>query len=408
MNETAVFLRAGRERSVLLRHPWVFSGAIARISGEPQSGAVVDVHDSRGAWLARGTWSTASQIQVRLFTWDYNEPLDADLLARRLRQAIRMRAMQPALAQQDAYRLVFAESDGLPGLIVDRYGAHYVVQLLTQGTAARAATIYAVLQETLPTLESIVERSDSDVRAKEGLPVAEGVRYGTLPPAPVTVHGWAMETPAHPVVRPRLQVDMAAGQKTGMYLDQAANRVRVAAYCGGAEVLDCFCYTGGFSVYALLAGARHVTAIDSSTAALALVQQQAALNGVADARLHLLEASVPQQLRRYREGGQQFDVIILDPPRFARSQKLLERATRGYKDINLQALHLLRPGGMLATFSCSGLVSADLFQKIVFGAATDAQREVQIMERLWQTPDHPVSLAFPESAYLKGLLCRVW
>ena len=391
-----VQLRPGKERPVLQRHPWVFSGAIARVQGYVGRGDAVDVCDHTGEWLARGTWSSGSQIRVRLYTWNADEPLDETLLRRRIARAVAARnAPPPAMLDGDAQRLVFAESDGLPGLIVDCYGEYLVVQLLTQGAAARAELLIQILAEQLQP-RGIYERSDADVREKEGLPPSEGLRWGEPPPA-------RLEIMQHDL---RFHVSLEQGQKTGFYLDQAVNRWYVASYCRGKEVLDAFCYTGGFSVYAATGGAAHVTALDSSGPALELLQANAALNYVG-AHVDAVEGDVFKLLRQFRAEGRQFDVVILDPPKFAQHQSQVERAARAYKDINLLALHLLRPGGVLATFSCSGLVSADLFQKIVWGAAVDARRDVQIIERLTQSPDHPVLLTFPEGEYLKGLICRV-
>ena len=388
-----VFLHPNKERAARQRHPWIFSGAVARVQGYVGRGDAVEVCDAGGEWLARGAWSSGSQIRTRLFTWQPDEPLDAALVGRRIERAIQARTL---LGYGDACRLVYAESDGLPGLIVDRYAEYLVVQLLTQAMAARAELIVSLLAELLRP-RGIYERSDAEVRQKEDLPPAEGVLWGEAPPEMV-----AVEQPGG-----RFLADIRAGQKTGAYLDQAVNRQRVAAYCPGHEVLDCFCYGGGFTIAAGCAGARQVTAIDSSAAALDLLRANVALNSLATP-LEPIEGDVFRLLRQYRHEGRQFDVVVLDPPKFAHAQGQIERAARGYKDINLIAMQILRPGGILATFSCSGLVSADLFQKIVFGAALDAGRDVQVIERLTQAPDHPVLLTFPEGEYLKGLICRVW
>lgn len=391
-----VFLHPSKERAARQRHPWIFSGAVERVQGYVGRGDSVDVCDSAGEWLARGTWSSGSQIRVRLFTWNPEEPVDAALIRQRIERAIQGRKLLGYGQPGEAYRLIYAESDGLPGLIVDRYGAYLVVQLLTQAMAARAELIVSLLAELLEP-RGIYERSDAEVRQKEDLPPAEGLLWGEAPPETV-----AVEQPGA-----RFLANIGAGQKTGAYLDQATNRLRLAAYCAGQEVLDCFCYGGGFAIAAGLAGARQITAIDSSASALELLRTNSALNNLATP-IEPIEGDVFQRLRQYRHEGRQFDVVILDPPKFAHSQSQIERATRGYKDINLIAMQILRPGGILATFSCSGLVSADLFQKIVFGAALDAKRDVQISERLAQAPDHPVLLTFPEGEYLKGLICRVW
>jgi 23S rRNA (cytosine1962-C5)-methyltransferase len=391
-----VILNPGKERPVRQRHPWIFSGAVARVQGYVGRGDVVEVCDSAGEWLARGTWSSGSQIRARLFTWQPDEPLDEGLIRRRLERALAARRWLGYSAEDAACRLVYAESDGLPGLIVDRYADYLAVQLLTQGVAARAELIVSLLAE-LAQPRGIYERSDAEMREKEGLPPGEGLLWGEPPPERIRAR-----QPGELV----FLADLRAGQKTGAYLDQAHNHLRVASYCAGQDVLDCFCYTGGFTVAAARAGARHVTAIDSSAAALGLLGENLAANELA-APVDPVEGDVFKLLREYRHLERQFDVVILDPPKFAHAQGQLDRATRGYKDINLIAMQILRPGGVLATFSCSGLVSADLFQKVVFGAALDARRDVQVIERLTQAPDHPVLLTFPEGEYLKGLICRV-
>lgn len=392
-----VTLNPGKERPVQQRHPWVFSGAVARVQGYVGQGDAVDIADAGGEWLARGTWSSGSQIRARLFTWQPDQPLDADLLRSRIERALAGRQRAGYADADTAARLIYAESDGLPGLIVDRYADYLVVQLLTQGMAARAELITGLLAE-LASPRGIYERSDAEVREKEHLPPREGLLWGQEPPEQIV---------SRQLGDLRLAVDLRAGQKTGAYLDQALNRLRVASHCAGQEVLDCFCYTGGFTVAAARAGARQITAIDSSAPALEQVRANLALNGLATP-VELVDGDVFRLLRQYRHEGRQFDLVILDPPKFAHAHGQLERAARGYKDINLIAMQILRPGGTLATFSCSGLVSADLFQKIVFGAAIDARRDAQVIERLTQAPDHPVLLTFPEGEYLKGLICRVW
>lgn len=397
---THITLRSGRERPIIQRHPWVFSGAIGIVHGNPAPGAVVDVHAASGEWLARGFWSGSSQIRVRLASWQPEQRLDDAWLRSALQRAIAGRAA--FYTPGSACRLVFAESDGIPGLIVDAYGPFLVIQLLTQGMALRREAVVAALADLLQPA-GIYERSDADVLEKEGLPPAEGVRWGEAPPDQLAL---TTALPTH-VARPTMLADLRHGQKTGFYLDQALNRVRVASYSANAHVLDAFCYSGGFTLAAAQAGAAQITALDSSRAALDLLQANLAQQ-TSPTPVELVEGDVFQMLRTYRNEQRRFDLIILDPPKFAHSQAQVDRATRGYKDINLLAMQLLRPGGILATFSCSGLVSADLFQKIIFGAAVDARRDVQIVERLSHAPDHPVLLSFPEGEYLKGLVCRVW
>ncbi|MBV9787582.1 MAG: class I SAM-dependent methyltransferase [Chloroflexi bacterium] len=390
-----ITLKAGRERSVLNRHPWIFSSAIAQSSRTPPDGAVVEVLSSGGDWLARGTWSGNSQIQIRLWSWREDEPIDGEFIRQRIARALDGRTALANDPATTAYRLVFSESDGIPGLIADRYGDYIVVQLLTVGAALRAQSIVEALVDLLQP-RGIYERSDADVRAKEGLEPEARLLWGEAPDGPIEI----LENGQ------RYLIDFISGHKTGAYLDQRTNRRRVAAYCRDAEVLSCFSYTGGFELQAAAAGARQLTAIDSSADALAIAAQNFERNGLV-VPVEQVEGNVFSELRRFRAENRSFDVIILDPPKFVQNRSQLDRATRGYKDINLLAMQLLRPNGILATFSCSGLVSIDLFQKVVFGAAVDAKREVQILERLAQAPDHPVLLTFPEAEYLKGLICRV-
>lgn len=393
----SITLKPGREKSVRNRHPWLFSGAIHTIDPKANDGDIVDAHSNTGQWLARGYLNRRSQIQVRLLSWQADAAIDEAFWRGRLQRALAGRASLAADPQTTAYRLVHAESDGLPGLVVDRYGDWLVMQCLTLGVE-RIKPLLARLLVELCQPAGIVERSDVEVRGKEGLRPAVGLLHGAAPAGPVEImeHGQ------------RFLVDLLGGQKTGFYLDQRENRRRVAAYCQGARVLNAFSYSGGFAVYALAAGAAHVSNLDSSLEALELSERNLALNGFdPDAQAEGVAGDVFQVLRDWRAAGQRFDVIILDPPKFAHSQQQVDRAARAYKDINLLAMQLLSPGGLLASFSCSGLVSADLFQKILFGASVDAGRDVQVVERLSQGPDHPVLLSFPEGEYLKGLVCRM-
>ena len=393
----SITLKPGREKSVRNRHPWLFSGAIHTIDPKANDGDIVDAHSNTGQWLARGYLNRRSQIQVRLLSWQADAAIDEAFWRGRLQRALAGRASLAADPQTTAYRLVHAESDGLPGLVVDRYGDWLVMQCLTLGVERIKPLLTRLLVE-LCQPAGIVERSDVEVRGKEGLRPAVGLLHGAAPAGPVEImeHGQ------------RFLVDLLGGQKTGFYLDQRENRRRVAAYCQGARVLNAFSYSGGFAVYALAAGAAHVSNLDSSLEALELSERNLALNGFdPDGQAEGVAGDVFQVLRDWRAAGQRFDVIILDPPKFAHSQQQVERAARAYKDINLLAMQLLPPGGLLATFSCSGLVSADLFQKILFGASVDAGRDVQVVERLGQGSDHPLLLSFPEGEYLKGLVCRM-
>lgn len=392
-----VILKRGREKPVLNRHPWIFSGAIKRIEGETADGEVVEVADYQGRFLARGYLNRRSQITVRLLTWDEGEVVGRDFWRRRLERAFTSRQALAGDSSTNAYRLVNAESDLLPGLILDRYGDYLVAQFLTLGIERWKAELVSLLADLLKP-RGIYERSDVKVRKKEGLALVSGLLRGEEPPDLVEVR-----ENGH-----RFLVDIKAGHKTGFYLDQRENRQKLARYCRGKEVLNCFAYTGAFAVYAAAAGAGRITNVESSAEALELARRNVALNGFADRNDEYVEGDVFQVLRGYRDQGRSFDLIILDPPKFAYSQHQVESACRGYKDINLLAMQILAPGGILFTFSCSGLVSPDLFQKVLFGASVDARRDVQIIEKLSQASDHPILLTFPESEYLKGLVCRVF
>lgn len=395
--DNRVILRPGRDKPVRQRHPWIFSGSIARLPAGTPDGAIVEVSDSGGGWLARGYLNRASQIQVRLLTWDADEAIDGDFWRRRLACAVAARA--PLAAESNALRLVNAESDFLPGLTVDQAGDFLVLQAGTLAVDQRKGEFAALLLE-LTGARGVVERSDAALRKLEGLEAATGLLAGDAPAGPVEVHEHGA----------RFLADLFGGQKTGFYSDQRANRQRVAAYCAGQRVLNAFAYMGAFGVHALLHGATHVTNVDSSYEALEGAEANLRLNGLdPEAVAENIAGDVFTVLRDFRRepDRQDYGIVILDPPKFAHHQGQVERALRGYKDINLQALHLLPPGGILATFSCSGLVSAELFQKVVFGAAVDAGRAVQVLEWLRQDRDHPVALTFPEGEYLKGLICRV-
>ena len=402
----SVYVRADRLKSIVRRHPWVYSGAVARVEGDPPDGATVAVRAPDGQFLAWGYWNSRSAIRVRLLSWAEDEAITRDFWRRRLARAIGARDVLQRIyagGTPNACRLVYAENDGLPGLIVDRYGDWLVLQALTYGIEARKALIVELLGELLNPA-GIYERSDVDVRAKEGLEQVTGPLAGKEPPELIEIDE-----------NGRLfLVDVRRGHKTGFYLDQRENRAAVGewfrwdAQAEGRVVLNAFAYTGGFAVYALGSLARRVINVDTSAEALALARQNVALNGFATPDADFVQGDVFAVLRRYRDAAQQFDMIILDPPKFAQSARQVESAARGYKDINLMAFRLLRPGGVLVTFSCSGSVGADLFQKIVFSALADSGREAQIVRWLTQAPDHPVALTFPEGAYLKGLMCRVW
>ncbi len=390
-----LYLKPGREKSLLRRHPWIFSGAVARLDGEPASGATVDLLAAGGQFLARAAYSPSSQIRARVWTFDPAEPVDADFFRKRIRAAIAARAGWYLTPNTNAMRLIHAESDGLPGLIVDRYADTLVVQFLSAGAEFWREMITDILLEVTG-LQSIYERSDADVRELEGLSQRTGPLRGAIPNSPFIILENNLQ----------FSVNLETGHKTGFYLDQRENRLRVRGLAEGRDMLDCFCYTGGFTVNALAGGAKSVLSVDASAEALALCRQNVALNSPDDSRHATQEGDVFQILRKFRDEARSFDLIVLDPPKFAPTTVQAEKAARGYKDINLLAFKLLHPGGLLVTCSCSGGVDAALFQKIVASAALDAGVDAQILAHLEQAPDHPVALHFPEGAYLKGLICK--
>ena len=389
-------LKPGREKSVRSLHPWIFSGAVERVEGNPGSGDTVEVRSAAGDWLCRASYSPQSNMRARVWTWDAQEIVDEDFFKRRIQNAVELRRELHLEQMTGMYRLIHAESDGLPGLIVDRYNQMLVVQFLTAGAEAWQDAIQQVLAN-LEGVSCIYERSDADVRALEGLPVRSGLRCGQLPPQPMIIAENGLQ----------FMVDVTAGHKTGFYLDQRENRQVFREMCASKDVLNCFSYSGAFGVYALAGDARSVANIDSSADALALARQNLALNGFEPDAHTFIEGDVFQVLRLFRDQGRSFDIIVLDPPKFAPTAAQAERAARGYKDINLLAFKLLRPGGLLFTFSCSGGVSMDLFQKIVAGAALDAGVQAAVLRKMSAGPDHPIRLSFPEGSYLKGLVCRV-
>lgn len=402
-----VVLKRGREAAVLRRHPWVFSGSVANVEGDPGMGDLVSVVSSRREFLAWGHYSPHSQIRVRLLAWEESPmPDSAEFWRSRVERALNLRADLLADESTTACRLIYAESDGVPGLIVDRYNDVAVAQLLTAGIDARRELFADVLWDLLTPrigISTLYERSDVDAREREGLAETTGQLRGKLLPETVSIQERGLD----------FLVDVRHGHKTGFYLDQRNNReqvrecVRTQVDLGSTpSVLNAFSYTGGFCVYALAGGAGLVVNIDTSADALALGRQIRQLNQQGGAPVEDIEGDVFEVLRQFRDQDRHFDLIVLDPPKFAFTQRDVQSAARGYKDINLQAIHLLNPGGLLFTFSCSGAISDDLLQKIVFGAALDTGRDVQIVGRLMQGGDHPIALTFPEAAYLKGLVCR--
>ena len=384
-------LKPAKEKSLLRGHPWVFDGAIAKGGGD--AGETVRVESAEGAFLAWGAYSPQSRIRVRVWSFDEGQRIDAAFLRERLRRAIALRA--PLAIASDGVRLVHGESDGLPGLVVDRYGDILVAQFTSCGPERWKAVLADALLE-LTGLSRLYERSDASSRALEGLPEVTGWLRGAGETACV-IHenGW------------KLGLDVALGHKTGYYLDQRDSRGDMADYArrfGFQQVLNCFSYTGGFSVAALAGGAAHVTSIDSSGPALERARANVELNGFELARATFLDADVNASLRRFLAEGRTFDAIVLDPPKLAPTVAHAERAARAYKDINRLAFKLLNPGGVLFTYSCSGGIGVELFQKIVAGAALDAGVDAVILQRQGGAADHPTALAFPEGEYLKGLV----
>lgn len=388
-------LKAGREKSVLRRHPWIFSGAIERVTGQPQNGDTVAVHASQGTFLGYAAYNALSKISARMWSWQESDRMDADFFRHKINVALAARSALNIAQHSTGIRLIHGEADGLPGLVVDQYNDVLVMQIGSAG-AEKWREVFVEILQNLCRPACIYERSDSDSRTLEGLPERNGVLLDTLPDALVlTEHGI------------RFGVDVAHGQKTGFYLDQRDNRALIGELAHDKNVLNCFCYSGGFSLYALRGGAKSVLSIDSSAEALQLAQHNVALNALDVERAQWQCEDVFQALRKLRDQNKKFDLIILDPPKFAPTAAFAEKAARGYKDINLLGFKLLNPGGMLATYSCSGGISDDLFQKIVAGAALDARVEAQILYKLHAAADHPVLLSFPEGAYLKGLLLRM-
>ena len=391
----AIKLREGKERSLLRRHPWVFEGSIAK--GGADAGETVRVEGHDGRFLAWGSFSPASMIRVRAWSFIEAERIDAAFFERRIATAVALRARLPIAS--DGLRLIHGEADGLPGLIVDRYADVLVAQFLSAGSERWKAAIADALLAATGCMR-LYERSDASVRGLEGLPVVKGWLRGAdvnAGASEVTIreHGW------------RLSVDVAEGHKTGFYLDQRDNRARFAQlvrHFGVQRVLNCYCYTGGFTVAALAGGATQVTSVDSSAPALERARAHVALNGFDAARASFADADVNAFLRAQLEAGARFDAIVLDPPKFAPTAAHAERAARAYKDINRLALKLLAPGGLLFTFSCSGGISADLFHKIVAGAGIDAEVDGVLLDRLAGACDHPTTINFPEGEYLKGLV----
>ena len=396
--EHKLVLKPEREESVLRRHPWIFSGAVNQVIGDVEPGATVDIYSTHGDFLARAAYSPWSKIQARIWSWNQDEKIDSDFFHHRIMQSVKLRSDNISLFPgTNAYRLVHGESDGFPGLVVDRYDNVLVVQILTVGAEYWREIIVDSLKK-IPGIQSIYERSDVDVRELENLKPRRGLIWGLEPEERLDVEENGLS----------FLVDVRRGHKTGFYLDQRQNRLIARKLASQRDILDCFSYTGGFALNSIMGGAKSVVAVDSSTDALSMLWNNLEHNRLPAGSFRSIEGDIFQVLRQFRDQGKQFDMIILDPPKFAHTSLMAERAARGYKDINLLAFKLIRSGGTLLTFSCSGGVSNELFQKIVAGAALDAGVDARIFARMQQDVDHTVALNFPEGSYLKGLALSVF
>jgi len=395
---SAIYLVKGRDKSLRRKHPWVFSRGIQRIEGEPSLGETVDVYSNDGQWLAKAAYSPHSQIRARVWSFE-KEEIDSAFFVKRIQQAQMLRDDFIERDGLTGYRLIAAESDGLPGITIDKYDNYLVCQLLSAGAEYQKETLVKALNTCFPECH-IYERSDVAVRKKEGLEERVGVLHGELPPKSVVIEENGI----------KINVDIVNGHKTGFYLDQRDSRFQSMKYVKDKEVLNCFSYTGGFGLYALKGGAKRVINADVSQPALDTAKFNAELNefDISKKRAVFLNADVFKLLREYRDQGTQFDVVIMDPPKFAESKAQLNGACRGYKDINMLAMQILKPGGTLLNDSRSGLMDQALFQKIIADAALDAGRDVKFVERFEQAADHPTDTAYPEGFYLKGFACKVF
>jgi len=392
----SVFVKEGREKSILHHHPWLFSGAIDYIEGSPGLGETVKVVSHNNHFLGWGAYSPASQISIRFWSFDENTTIDHAFFSSKISAALALRSPLFEESGTNAFRLIHAESDDLPGLIVDKYADYLVIQVLSAGAEYWKETFVSILNEALHPI-GIYERSDVAVRELENLQESIGLLSGEMPPDLLTIHENNLA----------FDVDLKTGQKTGFYLDQRLNRQYLSSHIHGGSLLNCFAYTGAFSVYALSAGAESILSIDSSADALESAKINVIKNNFPIGKCEWLVEDVFTALRGLRDRARSFDTIILDPPKFAPTAAHVQKAARAYKDINLLAFKLLKPGGTLLTFSCSGGIDPALFQKIVADAALDANVNAKVVAFLSQGPDHPISLNFPEGAYLKGLVCRI-
>lgn len=392
----SIVLKKGKEKAVLQRHPWVFSGALQDIKGKPNNGDLVSVHAFDNSFLAYGHYNKESRVAVRLLSWDESVLPNEQWYRKRLQVAVKAR--EHLLTDgNNACRLVFSESDYLPGLIVDKYGDYLAVQILTSGTEEMKSVILDELLK-LTGAKGIFDKSDSSARAHDGLNGGNELLAGSLPPDFVEVKENGI----------KYHINIIEGQKSGFYCDQRFNRDLLAGYAKNAKVLDCFSYSGGFALNAMRSGAKEVVCVDSSALAIETLNKNLSLNGFESIAHQAIQSDVNKQLRVFKEAGETFDIVILDPPKYAPSRSALTKASRAYKDLNRLGMQLLKEGGLLATFSCSGAVDIDTFKQIVAWAALDAGKEVQIIYQFTQPEDHPIRVSFPEGEYLKGLLCRVF
>ena len=392
----SVNLKKSADSFIKRKHPWIFSGALEKVEGNPSNGQTVQIFTSNKTPIGFGSFSPSSQIRVRVWSFNPDEKIDSDFFRKKILAALELRKQIIDTSQTNMYRIVNAESDGLPGLIVDSYSDYLVCQFLSAGTEFNKEIIVDNLDEVFRPV-GIYERSDVEVRTKEGLQPAKGLLKGNVPDDLIEVKENGF----------KFLVDVKNGHKTGTYLDQRDNRALVSKFSKGKSILNCFSYTGGFSVYSLASGAEKIIQIESSSSALELSAKNFEINSLDSSLVENINGDVFEILRKFRDERKTFDLIILDPPKFSESVSQIQKASRGYKDINLLALKLLNPGGILFTSSCSGHISSELFQKIVAGAALDSGREVKIIKQLTQSSDHSVSLNFPEGLYLKGLVCVV-
>jgi 23S rRNA (cytosine1962-C5)-methyltransferase len=390
-----IILKKGKEKAAVLRHPWIFSGALDKIKGKPANGEIVAVWSASQEFLAYGYFNDQSRVALRLMEWNQDVVIDEAWYTQKLKEAIASRT-HLLDDNTNTCRLVFSEADLLPGLIVDKYADFLSVQILSAGIETVKDLIINILRSLLNP-KGIFDKSDAGARKHENLDATQGLLWGEEPPE-------FIEVKENGVV---YHINIAEGQKSGFYCDQRDNREILAAYTKGKTVLDCFCYSGGFTLNSLKAGASHVTSVDSSALAIETLKHNLNLNGFSDTMQTSVQSDVNKQLRVFKEENQKFDVVVLDPPKYAPSRSALDRAARAYKDLNRLGMLLLQPGGILATYSCSGAVDMETFKQIIAWAALDAGREVQIIKQFHQPEDHPIRMSFPEGEYLKGLLLRV-